>query len=546
MQFPTEPVQKAGSGDRYLVPQSVLVRAVAYLIDSLLFALLAFAVLYALDLTQVLVESGGFSWLQLSLIAGQCGYFFIFEAAIGRSPGKIVMALYVVGADGRRCGVWASFLRNLIRPLDLLFFGVIGAVSILSGFKRQRLGDRLAHTQVVRELPLALIPPPYVPADKKARRCPRCGALSEGERAKCGVCGFDLDSAPPWPFGGMMRPGGPQAPGAGPAAGGARPSSSRPDSAPPRRAPRPDEQPDASRSRPRPSMPSLSGMRPIDALVSQYAVELLADDPDTRLFAARQILLDGERDDVKALIRSLQEWDLDDAHFVVNVARTLDGWRPILVLEALRNDADEELAESAKEALQTVRERTDREEEERKAWEEARRTRDEDDEYEEGDEYEDDQGDEYEDEAEDGYEDRAVDEYGDEDAEDERGDAELAAESEGEVADAGDLEGRHEDESGDIDDEDDDLGVDDWDDEDVEESDVATSDEGDGVDERSAEDDEFDAEDDEYDAEDDEYDAEDDEYDAEDDEYDDSEFDADLEEEDDDPGPGRPGDRSSG
>ena len=490
MQFPTEPVQKAGSGDRYLVPQSVLVRAVAYLIDSLLFALIAFAVLYALDMTQVLVESGGFSWLQLSLIAGQCGYFFVFEAAIGRSPGKILMQLYVVGADGGKCGVWASFVRNLIRPLDLLFFGVIGAVSILSGFKRQRLGDRLARTQVVRELPLALIPPPYVPADRKARRCPRCGSLSEGERSKCGVCGFDLDAAPPWPFGGMTRPGGRPTPGAGPAAGDARPGPSGPGDTAPRRAPRPDEQPDAPR--PRPSMPSLSGMRPVDALVSQYAVELLADDADTRLYAARQIILEGERDDVKALIRTLQEWDLDDVHFVVNVARTLDGWRPIMVLEALRNDADEELAESAREALQTVRERTDREEEERKAWEEARRTREEDDEdYEDEEAYEDEDGDEGE---------------GDATAEGEEGDEEP---------EAGDDE--------------DDLIGDEWvddeldEDEESDESDTLGEDDTETVDEGDAE-----------------------AFDDEDDEFDDSEFDAELEDADDDSRPGWPGGRSSG
>jgi len=391
VQFPTEPVQKAAGGDRYLVPQSVLVRAVAYLIDSLLFALLAFVVLWALDMTQLLLESGTVSWLQIALIGGQCGYFFLFEATIGRSPGKIVMQLHVIGSQGRKCGVWASFLRNLIRPLDLLFFGVIGAVSILSGFKRQRLGDRLAHTQVVRDLPLQLIPPPYVPADTSARRCPRCGALSEGKKPKCGVCGFDLDSAPPWPFGGMMRPGGPQAPGGGPAAGRQGQEASTPEDAP-RRAPRPDKQPEAPRTRP--SMPSLSGMRPIDAMISHRAVELLADDPDTRLFAAREILLEGERDDVKALIKALRDWDLDDLHFVVNVARTLDGWRPIMVLEALRNDEDEELAESAREGLATVRERTDREEAERKAWEEARRVKDEDeDEYDDEETYDGDEAD---------------------------------------------------------------------------------------------------------------------------------------------------------
>jgi len=392
VQLPTEPVQNVGGTDHYLVPQSVGVRAVAYIIDSLIFALIVLAVLYAAGAADALLDSTALSWPQLAVIGGQCGYFFIFEALFGRTPGKMILQLRVVRADGRRVGVGGAFIRNLIRPLDLFFFGVIGAASILAGFKRQRLGDRLGHTQVVRELPLALVPPPYVPADKSSRRCPRCGALAEGEQSTCAVCGLDLDSAPPWPFGGIVRPPGaggrrprPTTDGAGVAAAAGRskhpatPSGARPGTSS-------DSRPVASRPPAQPERPSRAASErpdrppPYDSLRSPHAIDLYADDDDERLYAAREILMEGDKDEARELAKVVRDWELDDRQFVIDVARTLDGWRPIMVLEALRSDPDEGLADGARHALAIVKERTRREEEEQRAWEAARAVHDDDDE----------------------------------------------------------------------------------------------------------------------------------------------------------------------
>ncbi len=394
MQLPTEPVQNVSGTDHYLVPQSVGVRAVAYIIDSLIFALIVLVVLYALGAADALLDSTALSWPQLAVIGGQCGYFFVFEALFGRTPGKMILQLRVVRADGRRVGVGGAFIRNLIRPLDLFFFGLIGAASILAGFKRQRIGDRLGHTQVVRELPLALVPPPYVPADKSSRRCPRCGALAEGDQSTCAVCGLDLDSAPPWPFGGIVRPPGapgrrprPTSDGTGavPAADRpkrpAAPSGARPGTATGRRPAASRPRPAAHAERPsraaseRPDRPP-----PYESLRSPHAIDLYADDDDERLYAAREILMEGDKDEARELAKVVRDWELDDRQFVVDVARTLDGWQPIIVLEALRSDPDEDLADGARHALAIVKERTRREEEEQRAWEAARAVHEDDDE----------------------------------------------------------------------------------------------------------------------------------------------------------------------
>jgi uncharacterized RDD family membrane protein YckC len=378
---------------------SVGVRAIAYLIDSLLFAFGVIIVLYAFDAISVLTNARGLSYTQLVLIAGQCLYFFLWEAAVGWTPGKRVFQMRVVRLDGRPCGVSGSFVRNLIRPIDVLFFGLIGALSIMSGFKRQRLGDRAAKTQVVREVPLPFVPPPYVPADKpQSRRCPRCGALAESGQSRCAVCDFDLDSTPQgqWPFG---VPGFPM-PGARQGAAGRRADSARPKPTtaeeedyleeedqdegeqPEAEEPARRQAPPAARPRaaapaqvPSPFGPSQPAAR---ARTAGLVDDLYDDDSDARLFAGREILMEGGSDEVRELARAVTEWEAADRHFIVNVARTLDGFRPQMVLEALRNDEDEEVAAGARDALATVNERTEREEEERLAWEEARRTRDDD------------------------------------------------------------------------------------------------------------------------------------------------------------------------
>jgi hypothetical protein len=84
------------------------------------------------------------------------------------------------------------------------------------------------------------------------------------------------------------------------------------------------------------------------------AEELRSDDDPTRLTAARETLLSGSRADVTLLAKLAAGWEHEDQEFVVNVSRTLLGWRPRVVLSALGRHADQALAAEAKEALETV------------------------------------------------------------------------------------------------------------------------------------------------------------------------------------------------
>jgi uncharacterized RDD family membrane protein YckC len=80
-------------------------------------------------------------------------YFFVAEGLWGTTPGKWLMGLVVVRKDGSDAGLAAVAVRTVLRLVDGLLFYAVGAAFIWSSGSRQRLGDRLAGTLVVRERP---------------------------------------------------------------------------------------------------------------------------------------------------------------------------------------------------------------------------------------------------------------------------------------------------------------------------------------------------------------------------------------------------------
>ncbi len=77
-------------------------------------------------------------------------YFFVLEATMGATLGKRLMGLRIVKEDGSPISWGESIIRNLLRIVDGLFFYLVGAIIIWNTQRRQRLGDILAHTVVVR------------------------------------------------------------------------------------------------------------------------------------------------------------------------------------------------------------------------------------------------------------------------------------------------------------------------------------------------------------------------------------------------------------
>jgi uncharacterized RDD family membrane protein YckC len=86
-----------------------------------------------------------FVWGALSL-----AYFVGMEVTFGATLGKLVVGLRVVDKDGDEITFVAALVRNVLRSVDLLFFGLVGAAFMSSSAYNQRLGDRAAGTYVVR------------------------------------------------------------------------------------------------------------------------------------------------------------------------------------------------------------------------------------------------------------------------------------------------------------------------------------------------------------------------------------------------------------
>lgn len=108
------------------------------------------------------------------LLGGASGlhtlYFVLLEWRFGgQTPGKRALGLRVVRDGGYALGFTPAFVRNLLRPVDMLpAFYLIGLSAVLLSGARKRVGDHAAGTVVVRH---ERVPPPAVrfPGESYAR-----------------------------------------------------------------------------------------------------------------------------------------------------------------------------------------------------------------------------------------------------------------------------------------------------------------------------------------------------------------------------------------
>jgi uncharacterized RDD family membrane protein YckC len=138
-------------------PVGVALRFVAVLIDGAIFFLLGFLLALLSDGTYSSstagthtagFQVGGRGLVVLALIG--LGYYISCEVLFGATLGKLALGLRVVDEQGGPITWGASLVRNVLRIVDGLFFYLVGAIAVWSSPARQRLGDRAAHTYVVR------------------------------------------------------------------------------------------------------------------------------------------------------------------------------------------------------------------------------------------------------------------------------------------------------------------------------------------------------------------------------------------------------------
>ncbi len=132
-------------------PASIGERFVALIIDYILIGI------YLLGASKLYLSFrpvGEVSYLVVAIaiyLPALC-YFFLWEVFNqGQSPGKRLMNIRVVKADGTTPSISSYLLRWLLFPIDAFLTGGFGILSILLTKNSQRIGDLAAGTMVIKE-----------------------------------------------------------------------------------------------------------------------------------------------------------------------------------------------------------------------------------------------------------------------------------------------------------------------------------------------------------------------------------------------------------
>lgn len=78
-------------------------------------------------------------------------YYFVLELKTGQTVGKMLLKLKVVTVSGAPLTPQSVGLRTVLRIIDSLpFLYLVGFIAVAVSKKKQRLGDMVAGTQVVK------------------------------------------------------------------------------------------------------------------------------------------------------------------------------------------------------------------------------------------------------------------------------------------------------------------------------------------------------------------------------------------------------------
>jgi uncharacterized RDD family membrane protein YckC len=90
--------------------------------------------------------AAAFLWALLVLMA-----YSYFEGRYGKTPGKWLLGIRVLGTNLQPCGFGRALLRNLLTFVDGFFNFLVGALLVALTENWQRLGDLAARTVVVAD-----------------------------------------------------------------------------------------------------------------------------------------------------------------------------------------------------------------------------------------------------------------------------------------------------------------------------------------------------------------------------------------------------------
>lgn len=149
----------AGAGSRFMAV------AVDHALQGIVIVFVALILGITFSFASARANLWGVAFFLLFIFVVDWGYFAAFETLWnGQTPGKKLVNIRVIRADGRPIAVFEAMTRNLIRIIDLLpGLYLTGLVCMVVDSRSRRLGDMAAGTVVVHErvpedVPVVLAP----------------------------------------------------------------------------------------------------------------------------------------------------------------------------------------------------------------------------------------------------------------------------------------------------------------------------------------------------------------------------------------------------
>lgn len=131
--------------------QGILIRLVSLVIDSIILGIIALALVIVTGIQFVSSATSPTPWtFNILFFLIYIGYYTYLEGTRGQTVGKMVTKIKVVREEGGEIDISTAFIRNILRIVDGLFVYLVGAILIWRSSKKQRLGDMIAKTVVVR------------------------------------------------------------------------------------------------------------------------------------------------------------------------------------------------------------------------------------------------------------------------------------------------------------------------------------------------------------------------------------------------------------
>ena len=126
-------------------------RVVQYIIDYMITGIVAAAIMWALNRSSGAVNV---VLLLIGAVLSAAWYFWYWvyrpHHANGQTFGMKILGLRIISMNGGQASMLQLFIRGVLLIIDTLFWGLVGLITMLCSRYRQRVGDHVAKTLVVR------------------------------------------------------------------------------------------------------------------------------------------------------------------------------------------------------------------------------------------------------------------------------------------------------------------------------------------------------------------------------------------------------------